>query len=342
MALVPNQNGTEVTVLLLNANHYHTSDGGKMQTHTPLLFARAGNCSGDCVNNDAAIASIMFAEQSASTALTSLGNAVAGGSAWDLTGSDISVEKADSQAPNLPALSLRNNVRGTVNGNPQVIPTNATERGDISWIASLNQVCGGGCTLDSDVFDNVPPEIIAARFKLTTGDVYTHSIARVGSDVTPVNFKRLDGTGSTSAYVQAIATWVGTEIEVDGSSVKFVETKHNGGNGRSMTLSPDSNGLIEVAVINLPPSVPPKTANNDAPQVGKHFEMYYDLLQSAPAQETRLVPRPGAPASVTYPQVTWASVHPNADVYSELLTRLRLDVGRTLLDRALCPPTMYP
>ncbi|HEX2833109.1 MAG TPA: hypothetical protein VHW00_08845 [Thermoanaerobaculia bacterium] len=342
MALVPNQNGTEVTVLLLNADHYHTSDGGRMQPHTPLLFARAGGCSGDCVDDDTNIASLMFNDQTETAALTSLADALGDGSAWDLTGSDITVEKATSGAANLPALTLRDNVRGTVNGNPQIIPTSATERGDISWIASLTQVCGSGCTIDADVFDNVPPPIIAARFKLTTGDVYSHSIARIGSDVTPVNFKRLNGTGSTSAYVQAITTWVGAEIEVDGSSVKFVETKHDGGSGRSMTLSPDTNDLIEVAVINLPPSVPPKTTDNEAPQVGKHFEMYYDLLQTPPAQETRLVPRPGAPDTVSYPQVSWASVHPSTEVYSELLTRLRLDVGRSLLDRALCPPTMYP
>jgi len=37
MAFIPNENGTEVTVLLLNADHYHTSDGAAMQAHQCVL-----------------------------------------------------------------------------------------------------------------------------------------------------------------------------------------------------------------------------------------------------------------------------------------------------------------
>lgn len=337
MAFVPNDNGTEVTVLLLNADHYHTSDGAAMQAHTPILVARSGGCSGDCVDDDAELASLLYRDSTASVALDSLAYALDGGSIWKLTGSDITVEKATSGAANLPAFSMRDNVGGT-----DVIPTTSAQRADIRWIARLTQVCGSGCTIDSDVFDNVPPGIIAARFTLDSGELYTHSIARLGSNVTPVNFKRLDGTGSTSAYVQAVTTWVGAEIEVTGDSVKFVETKHAGGPGRTMTLSPDSSDLIEVAVINLPPFVPPASVSNEAPQAGKHFEMYYDLLQEPPDREERLVPRAGAPSGTTVPEVSWSSVHPTNEVYSELLNRLRLDVGRSVYDRSICPPTLYP
>jgi hypothetical protein len=72
MAFIPNENGTEVTVLLLDASHYHTSDGAAMQAHTPLLCARAGNCTGDCVDDDPLIAGFMFRDQSPSVALDSL------------------------------------------------------------------------------------------------------------------------------------------------------------------------------------------------------------------------------------------------------------------------------
>jgi hypothetical protein len=340
MAFIPNENGTEVTVVLLNADHFHTSDGGALQAHNPAIIARAGACTGDCVDDDPAVATPLFRDQSPTTAIASLQNAVGNGSAWNILGSDITVEKASSSDDDLPAFSMRDNVRGT----GTLIPTTSTERTDTSWIASLSQVCGSGCTLNSDVFDNVPPGIVAARFKLTSGDLYTYSIARLGGDVQPVHFNRLDGTGSTSAYVQAVATWVGADITVTGDSVKFVETKHSGGTGRSMTLSPDSSGKVEVAVLNLPPFVPPASAANDAPQVGKHFEAYYELLQEPPDREERLVPRAGLPSgsTTTIPQVSWSSVHPSTAVSSELLTRLRLDVGRSLYDRAICPPTMYP
>ena len=51
----PNQNGTEVTVLLLNAGHtHHLSDGSALQDHKPLLIARAGNCTAAAANVTAA------------------------------------------------------------------------------------------------------------------------------------------------------------------------------------------------------------------------------------------------------------------------------------------------
>ncbi len=341
MAFIPNENGTEVTVLLLNADHYHTSDGAAMQPHKPMIFVRPGSCSGDCVDDDTDIAGYIFRDQSSSVALDSLAYALGTGSAWIFAGSDIRVQKS-SGAADLPALTLRDDVRGTVNGQPQIVPTTSTERGDFSWIAKLQQLCGSGCTLDSDVFDNVPPGIVAARFTLTSGDVYTYSIARLGSDLTPVRFNRLDGTGSTSSYVQAMASWVGADIEVTGSTVDFVETRHDGGTGRTMTVGPDSSGKVEVAVLNVPPFVPPATSNNDAPQVGKHFEMYYELLETPPARETRLVPRAGAPSGTTVPQVSWSSVHPSSAIESVLLNRLRLEPGRSLYERTICPPATYP
>jgi hypothetical protein len=337
MAFIPNENGTEVTVLLLRSNHYHTSDGSGMPPHKSILYARAGNCSGACVDDDTGIAAFTYRDVSPSAQIDSLAYALDNGSAWMIAGSDIAVQKS-SGAANLPALHIRNDVRGTVNGQPQIIPTTSAERQDFSWIPALQELCGSGCTIDPALFDTLPPDIVAARFKIDSGDLYTYSIARLGGDVTPVQFKRLDGTGSTSSYVQAITSWTGLDIEVTGSSIDFVETKHDNSTGRTMTLSPDSNGKVEVAVVNLPPFVPPSSSNNDAPQVGKHFEMYYDLLATPPAREARLVPRAGAPSGTTVPQVTWTSVHPSGAVSSVLLSRLRMEPGRSLYDRVLCPP----
>jgi len=257
MAFIPNENGTEVTVLLLNSNHYHTSDGSAMQAHKPLFIVRSGSCTGDCVDDDADIASFIYRDQASATALDSFAYALDNGSAWDITGSDITVQKL-SGAASLPGLNIIDGVRGT-----DVIPTTSSERTDFSWIPQLQQLCGGGCALDADLFDTIPPEIVAARFTLSAGDLYTYSVARTGSDVLPAHFKRLDGTGSTSAYVQAITSWVGADIEVTGDGVQFVETKYDSSTGRSMTVGPDSSGKVEVAVVNLPPFVPPASSNND-------------------------------------------------------------------------------
>jgi hypothetical protein len=338
MAFVPSEDGTEVTVLLLNVDHaYHTSDGAALPSHKPLILARAGNCTGTCPKRDGAIANFMFVDSSSSAAADALEAAVDGGGAWLLAGSDITINKGSANDPALPALSIRSGVRGT-----SIVPTTSTERSDFSWVANLKQLCANGCTLDPAVLGSNPPVgLIAARFRLKTGNVFTYSVARIGGNVTPVNFKRLDGTGNASAYTQAVASWVGADIEVSGSSVEIAETSFGGGAGRTMRLEPDANGKVEVAVLNLPPFIPPASPDNEAPEVGKHFEAYYELLQNPPARETRLVPRAGA-AGAAYPQVGWQYVHPQSVLWSDLLNALRLNHGRSMYDRVLCPPANIP
>ncbi|MEA2237596.1 MAG: hypothetical protein QOC81_2320 [Thermoanaerobaculia bacterium] len=336
MVFTPSQDGHEMTVLLLAAGHsHHLSDGSALQRHKPLLIARAGSCSGDCPTRDSGVAQFVYADQSLSTAQDSLEAATEGGGAWALSGSDISLQKASGSDPDLPALS----VTSTARASSTLIPSTSSEREDISWIADLKQVCPSGCTLDSSVLASVPPSTIVARFHLRSGRAFTHSITRIGANVTPVHFSRLDGSGSASAYTQAIASWVGAEVEISGSGIEIVESKFNGDPGRSMTLTPDTNNSMEIAVLNLPPFVPPASANNDAPQVGKHFEAYYDLMANPPAKETRLVPLAGAASGApSYPTVGWSDVHPQSTVYSQLLNTLRLDVGRSAYERVLCPP----
>lgn len=338
MAFVPNEDGTEVTVLLLNVDHaYHTSDGAALPAHKPLLLARAGNCTGTCPKRDAAIANFVFSDSAPTAAADALEAALGDdGGGWVLAGSDITINKGSTNDPALPALSIRDGVRTTI------IPTTSTEREDFSWVADLKQLCGSGCALDPDVLGSNPPAgLIAARIHLTSGNVFTYTVARIGGDVTPVQFKRLDGTGSASSYVQAVASVVGVDIEVSGSSIEIAESTFSGGSGRTMLLEPDANGKIEVAVLNLPPFIPPASPDNEAPEVGKHFEAYYELLQNPPARETRLVPRAGA-SSASYPQVGWASVHPQSVLWSDLLNALRMNAGRSMYDRVLCPPAGIP
>jgi hypothetical protein len=335
MIFTPSQDGHEMTVLLLSATPFHhTSDGSALQQHKPLLIARGGGCSGDCPTRDGEIAQFVYADQSLATAQDSLEAATAGGGAWVLSGSDIALQKASSSDPALPALSLTNNVRAT----SSIIPSTSAEREDISWIANVKQLCGSTCALDSSVLDSVPPSSIVARLHIRNGRLFTYSVSRIGTNVTPVHFARLDGSGSASTYSQAIASWVGAELEISGSGIEVGESKFNGDPGRTMTLTPDADNSMEIAVINFPPFVPPASSTNDAPQVGKHFEMYYDALASPPAKETRLVPFAGALSGASIPTVSYTTVHPSTAVYSTLLNKLRLDVGRTAFERVFCPP----
>ena len=220
MAFVPNQDGTEVTVLLLNVDHnYHTSDSSALANHKPLLIARAGSCSGDCPTRDTDIAQYIYADKSESEALDSLEAAVAGGGAWELSGSELSLHKGCSTDPELPALTIQQTAH------TEIIPTTAAEREDFGWVADLKQIAPSGYAFNTDLLASPPPGLVAARLHLRSGKVFTYSVARIGSDVTPVHFQRLDGTGNTSSYSQAIATWVGAEIEISGENVEIIEDK---------------------------------------------------------------------------------------------------------------------
>lgn len=342
MVFVPSEDGTELTVLLLNVDHgYHTSDGSALPHHKPLLVTRGGTCTGTCPTRDADIAKFLFADYTTSVAQDSLEAATSGGGAWALSGSGLSFQKGNTSDPNLPALSLRTGVRGTVNGNPQLVPTTATERGDFSWIANLRSLCSN-CTVKSSMFDTVPPATVAARLTLRSGDVYTYSLARIGANLTPIRFERLDGTGSAASYTQALASWVAADITVPGSSIEIVESKFDGSGGRTMKLTPDSNGKVEVAVLNVPPFIPPASSDNNAPSVGRHFEVFYETANNAPSQAARLVPRAGVANNAQYPSIAWGDVHPTGAISSDLLNALRLDAGRTVYERTLCPPSQNP
>jgi hypothetical protein len=334
MAFVPSQDGTEVTVLLLNVDHnYQTSDGSALAHHKPLLIARAGNCTGQCPTRDAGIAQFLFSDKSESEALDSLEAAVADGGAWELSGSELSVHKGCSTDPDLPALAIRQNLR------TQIIPTTSAEREDFGWVADLKQIAPSGYAFNAGLLASPPPGLVAARLRLRSGKVFTYSVARIGSNVTPVHFQRLDGTGNVSPYSQAIATWVGAEIAISGENVEIVEEKFDGGTGRAMTLAPDANGNVEIAVLNLPPFVPPSSPFTGTPDPGKHFEMYYDVAQTPPAQSARLVPKAGAaPDAPEYSVVDWHAIHPQDVLWSDLLNALRMNIGRTMYEQVLCPP----
>jgi hypothetical protein len=331
MVFVPNSNGTQVDVILLNVSHgQQLSDGTGLPHHKPIILTRAGNCTGTCPKRDAAIASYVYGDLSTDAAKDALENACAGGGAWEISGGEISLAKGSSGDPSLPALSFTG---GTATG---AIPTTSAERAGINWLAKLSEICPN-CGFNSDLLDADPPSnLVAARFRLNTGNVFTYSVARIGSDVTPVKFKRLDGQGSTSSYSQAIATWIGADITVSADSIQLVESKFDNSTGRTMTLTPDSNGRVEIAVLNLPQLVP--STAQAAPGVGKHFERYYDIAANPPSAAARLVPVPGAASGVTYPQVSWSSVHPQTALWSDLLNALRLNPGRSAFEITLCPP----
>ena len=71
------------------------------------------------------------------------------------------------------------------------------------------------------------------------------------------------------------------------------------------------NGNVEVAVLNIPPFVPPSSQFTGTPDPGKHFEMYYEVAQTPPARRRAWDPKAGAaPGAPEYSEVDWADIHP--------------------------------
>lgn len=341
IAFVPSQDGKELTVLLLNADHnFQISDGTQLAHHIPMLLARAGSCTGQCTTRDPNVAQHLFSDLPADEVLDSLASATSGGGAWLLSDSELSIRRGCSRDPLLPSLAVAQNLRGSANGQLLSIPTTAQEREDFSWVTDLKRVCPSGCVLNPAVLSAQPPSgLVAARLRLRNGRVFTYSIVRNVGKVTPMHFQTLSGTTAVP-YSQAVASWVVAEIQISGDTVELVEEKFGGTPSRSMSLAPGQNGVVEVAIVNLPAVVPPSSPAAAPPQPGKHFEIYYDLLQAPPTADNRPVPFPGpASSDATFPDVDWDTVRP--PLTSDLLPRLRLNIDKGIYDRVLCPMVQY-
>lgn len=338
IAFVPSQDGREVTVLLLDARHgYHVSDGTALEPHRALLLARAGSCAGSCPDEDTVVAQHLFHDKSSQQAHDALAQAVHDGGAWQLVGADLTVQ-TPAGAGALPPLVLERTGRRVEQGGPSAVPTSPREREDFSWVADVDQIYPQGGGIDTRVLGAEPPcGLIAARLRLRSGRVFTYRMVQVDGNVEPIHFLPLDGAGPEVPYRQAVASWVAAEVQVPGSSVELVEEAFGGGRRRSMTLSPDSNGVVEVALLNLPPlELPAQSSAQDHPGPGKHFELYFELAKTPPAKQLRPVPQvPSQSIQNAEPRIPWETLHP--PVGSELLERLRLGTDRGPYDRVICP-----
>lgn len=343
IALLPNADGTEVTVLLVNTPHeYALVNGAPLAHHTPLLVARAASCEGTCVTDDnAAIAQFLYSNKTQQQAITALNGAILGGGAWKLANSDLTL-----QGPQEP-LAIRMNARTrNEDGTLQLVPTTPDQREDFTWVTSMRQVSPGIAGFKTAVTSSEPPPgcMIAARLKLRSGKLFTYSLVKIGGKARPVRFRKPSGEGPDAPYTQAVANWVAAEIRVPGDFVEIVDQKFNDSESRrSMKLHP-TDGVVELAVLNLPPyETPDPAAVPPLPAPGQHFQIYYDLVKSPPARAERLVPHTATSPAPSEPEVDWATLHPRAAMWSDLLEQLNLSPrGKAPYDLSLCPIVRDP
>ena len=338
IAFVPNANRTELTVLLLNTPHqFQASDGTSVPHHMPVLLARAGGCAGQCPQRDPEIAQFLYADKSPADAASALADALSHGGGWVLSGAELSLRKGCPAEAGLgSALVLQSNVRRSENDHPTAIPATPQEREDFSWVANIKQLNPAHLGFSAAVLAAVPPaDLVAARLVLKNGRVTTYRLVQIDGKVKPVHFQPLGG-GEEAPDPQAVANWVMAEIQVSGDTVEIAEQAFGGTARRTMTLSPQE-GVVELAVLNLPPFEVPTAALQAPPAAGRHFERYFDLMATPPPAEARPVPQPVVRAEGSEPEIEWSVLHPQQEGWSELLEKLRMGLSRGPYDRTLCP-----
>lgn len=339
IALVPSRDGKELAVLLLDAQQgYALSDGTSLPPHLPMLLARAGKCDGDCVTSDPTIADYLFPDSSAK-ASELLAGALLDGTAWKLSGAELSIAQPATSPGTVapPPLEIRRNARRSVAGRPELLPQSSAEREDFSWIAELGKIDPAAGEADPDVLAPQPRlGLIAARLRLRSGRVFTYRLVGLKNQVTPIHFQTSAGDRVQVAYAQALADWVEADVEVAGDAVEIVDQSFDGTRRRSVRLGPH-NGAVEVALLDLA-AHPGHGAADAAPGPGKHFEIFYELSKSRLVNQRRPVPFPGLRAPAESPAaVAWSAVHPQQQLWSDLLEALQMGEPRGAYDRTICP-----
>jgi hypothetical protein len=189
--------------------------------------------------------------------------------------------------------------------------------------------------------DGNPGELVAARLRLRSGTIKTYSVVRIDGKARPIHFRKPSGTGPEAPYAQALANWVEARIHVRGESVEIIDQSFSDATRRrSMKLYPQGD-FVELALVNFPPfEAPPADAPAPSPQPGQHFQVFYELVKTPPAQADRLVPHQALSPSASDPQADWASIHPRALMWSDLLEQLGLNPRgtKTPYELAICPP----
>jgi len=303
VAFVPNRDGTELTVLLVETRPGQVaSNGAAIALHHPMLLARAADCRGNCGIAAGIDPHLLFWKDGAAAA-SYLAAALDHGAAWTLDGSDLSIPDAE-----------------------------ARERGQLEMqlgdIADLGRIAPGSGVVKPDLLAPRPPQnLIAARFLLRSGKVRPYRFVREDGKVLPIDFKPLNGGRAVEGAPQALADWMMAEIEVAGDSVEIVENRFGDEGSRRIRLAPEKGGAVELAVMNIP-DPPSEESTHEAHAADTHFELYYNLAQTPPPAGQRPVPHVAKGRGAFLRDET---------LRSGLLEGLKLNGPKGFYERIICP-----
>jgi hypothetical protein len=325
IAFVPGKNG--VTVLLLDTQTHHLAGGAANAEHAPLLLARAANCKGDCARSNTDVATFLYPDvPAANDAAQALGDAIDGGTVWQLSGSNLSLD--------IPKDGIR--LVHVASADGKSVPDSEAERADFRWVPSLKEIDPQIGPIDPRVFSRHPPKgLIVARLRLTSGELSTYSLIQVQGNVVPIDFRPMAADGQ-SGYLRAAANWVEARIVVPGDHLTLSEKNFETGKKRQVTLSPHD-GVVELAVLNITSPVP--SAPGASPQPGMHFQQFWELAANPAITEKRAVPQL---SRVKVPQRSFDQLHSDDDTRKSLLLKKVFPASKSPYDQILCPMSQYP
>jgi hypothetical protein len=299
VAFLPSPDGTEMTVLMVDARDgYALSDGTWMETHEPLLLARAARCQGDCRDGFHEVAEYLYQGRPEEN-VRQLESAILGGATWPLDGSELSFQiPTEGSSRGVAGLQIRGH--DPSGGDPtqlQGVSQTPREVGHFDWVAEIAALEPGAGMIDPDVLAERPEKgLIVARMKLATGEIRTERLVTLENQVVELKFRPLRREKWPSRYSQALADRVVAEISVPGCEVILKEDRFDGAPGRSITLAPeacDGEVVVEVVLVNLPhDSFAATPSKRPREEIGKHFEMFYELAYLRPPNHLRPVPFP--------------------------------------------------
>lgn len=326
ITFVPSHDGKQLTILMLDAGHaQHAAGEMSLPEHKPMLLARGGGCEGDCVTRDGIVAEFLYPETgSESEAADTLAAAASGGSVWELRGAQLSFSTPDDGVKLVKSgAAIRKRV-----------PDSPDERADFRWVPNLKEIWPAAAGVIPAALSPKPPEdLIAARSELHSGTISTYSVIELGGQPVPIEFRPI--AGGRAGSPRAAANWVEAEVRIPGKDVEIVAQSFADGTKRTMRLTPQ-NGVVEVAVLNIPKPMRPE--GQPVAQPGVHFARYWSLVQNPPAPDERPIPQT-APNFVRRPSASKVAERSRSSV---LLDRLLFPGGRTPYEQSICPMSQYP
>lgn len=340
ISFVPAADGGDLTVLLVDGrNGYSLSDGTWMAAHEPLLLVRSNRCEGDCRGGFQPIADFLYqiAPEENARRLT---QAIGGGGAWWLDGSDLTLDYPEPDGRSRPGLRIAGRGRTLpAMAAAAQLPAAPEDLRHFGWVTEIGSIVPSAARVDPDVLAPRPQKgLIAARLTLADGEVTTERLVSIDDEVVALEFRPLRQERAQNPDRRPAADRVAITIQVPGCEATIGERRFDGGPGRTMTVFPekcDGSEVVEVAVVNLTgDSFGPLARHHSIEMIGMHFEMYYELAHMRPPNSLRPVPLP-AMRLARSAEDDDNPPPPELDE-SRLLTSLGLP-GRGVHSRPLCP-----